>query len=165
MAIEVRPVRPEEYDEAGVVVVEAYREFVRPEESGWDEYLGRLGDVAGRAGHTLALVAVEGMRILGCVTLELEARTEAESGEPLLTEEAHVRMLGVRAEDRRRGVGRRLMEGCIDEARRAGKSLVTLHTTERMTAAQRMYESMGFERGQDYVFPDGFRLLGYERRI
>src|SRR3990170_867768 len=119
MAIGVRPVRPEENDEAG--------------EAGAKKKRG-----SGPPG---------------------------ESGEPLLTEEAHVRMVGVRAEDRRRGVGRRLMEGCIDEARRAGKSLVTLHTTERMTAAQRMYESMGFERGQDYVFPDGFRLLGYERRI
>ena len=163
--IEVRPVRSQEHEEAGAVVADAYREFARPGDPGWDEYLQRLGDVGGRAGHTLVLVAVDGGKILGCVTLELEQRTEADFGEPLLPEEAHVRMLGVRTEDRRRGVGRLLMETCMDEARRAGKSLLTLHTTERMTAAQRMYESMGFRRGKDHVFPDGFRLLGYELPI
>ena len=165
MAIEVRPVRPEEYGEAGAVVAGAYREFAVPGDTGWDDYLSRLADVAGRADRTLVLVAAEGGRILGCVTLELEARTEADSDEPLSPEEAHVRMLGVRSDDRRRGVGRILMEAGMKEARRAGKSLITLHTTERMTAAQRMYASMGFRRARDHVFPDGFRLLSYERRL
>jgi hypothetical protein len=28
-----------------------------------------------------------------------------------------------------------------------------------------MYESLGFERGPDEVFPDGFVLLSYAKRI
>jgi hypothetical protein len=31
-----------------------------------------------------------------------------------------------------------------------------------MTAAQRLYEAMGFVRGPDLVWDDGFRLRTYE---
>ena len=47
----------------------------------------------------------------------------------------------------------------------AGKTEITLHTTERMKAAQEMYDSLGFSRAPDRVFPDGFVLLGYERAL
>ncbi len=40
-----------------------------------------------------------------------------------------------------------------------------LHTTQRMQVAQAMYESMGFDRLPDRVFPDGFVLLTYEKPI
>jgi hypothetical protein len=42
---------------------------------------------------------------------------------------------------------------------------MTLHTTQRMSTAQAMYEHMGFERLADRVFSDGFVLLTYEKRI
>lgn len=160
MAVEVRPVRPEEYEEAGAVTALAYREFIRPGEEGWERYLGELADVAGRAQRALVLVAAEEGRILGTVTLELSGRVEEEH-EPLPPHEAHVRMLGVLPEARGRGAGRLLVEACIQEARAAGKSLLTLNTTPRMRAAQAMYESMGFARGPDRVFDDGFVLYSY----
>jgi hypothetical protein len=55
------------------------------------------------------------------------------------------------------------LEACATEARARGKTLLTLHTTERMTVAQRMYESMGFVREDDRTFPDGFSLLTYAK--
>jgi ribosomal protein S18 acetylase RimI-like enzyme len=165
MAIEIRPVRPEEHEEAGRITALAYREFVRPGRD-WGEYLERLADVADRVRRTVVLVAVEDGRILGTVTLELDGRTDAgrESQEsaPLEPGEAHVRMLGVAPEARGRGIGRMLMDACLAEASRAGKTVLTLNTTERMRAARAMYESMGFTRVEDLVFPDGFVLLGYE---
>ena len=165
MAIEVRPARPEEYEEAGRVTALAYREFVRPNDTGWEDYLARIGDVAGRAGRTMVLVAVEEGRILGSVTLELDGRTEPDDDDPLPPDEAHVRMLGVHPEARRRGIARILMEACADEARKAGKRRITLNTTMRMRAAQAMYESLGFARMENRVFPDGFVLLGYSREL
>jgi len=163
--MEVREVLPEEHGVAGEVVALAYREFADPEDPGWREYLGRLRDVAGRAGRTTVLVAVEDGRVLGCVTLELSGRVEDHDQDPLAEDEAHVRMLGVHPGARRRGIARMLMERCMEEARKAGKARMTLHTTERMKAAQAMYESMGFQREEDHVFPDGFRLLGYWRPL
>ncbi|HEX9377930.1 MAG TPA: GNAT family N-acetyltransferase [Actinomycetota bacterium] len=163
-AVEIRPVRPEEYEEAGRVTADAYREFAGPD-AAWQEYLVRLADVADRVRRTIVLVAVDDGRVLGTVTLELEDRTDAgrqdAEGRPLAPGEAHVRMLGVAPEARGRGIGRLLMEACLEEARRAGKTLITLDTTERMRVAQAMYRSMGFTREEDTVFPDGFVLMSY----
>src|SRR6266496_1420729 len=136
MAIEVRRALPQEYEEAGRVTALAYREFVRPEDADWNRYLDRIADVGGRARRTVVLVAVEDGRILGSATLELEGRTE--EGEPPVPP---------------------------DEARRAGKRRLTLNTTQRMRAAQAMYEALGFERMEDRVFPDGFVLLGYQKPL
>ena len=165
MAIEIREARPQEYAEAGEVTALAYREFVRPGDADWAEYLGRIADVEGRAGRTTILVAVEDDRILGSATLELDARVELEDDPTLGPEEAHIRMLGVHPDARRRGVARTLMAACLDRARERGKTRMTLHTTHRMEAAQQMYEGLGFHRLPDRVFPDGFVLLTYERSI
>ena len=161
MSIEIRPVRPEEYAAAGGVTRRAYEEFVRPGDDDWESYLDELGDVPGRADRTLVLVAVEDERILGTATLELDRRVDEVDDPPLRPEEAHIRMVGVDPSARRLGIGRALMDACLDEARRGGKSLVTLHTTARMKTAHRLYESMGFARGPDRVFPSGFVLMSY----
>jgi ribosomal protein S18 acetylase RimI-like enzyme len=74
-------------------------------------------------------------------------------------------MLGVDPSARRRGIARTLMAEAERLARDAGKGEITLNTTERMQAAQRMYEALGYERIEDTVFPDGFVLLGYRKRL
>lgn len=160
----VREVRPEEYEEAGRVTALAYREFVRTGEAEWEDYLEHIADVAGRAGASPVLVAVEDGRVLGSATLEIDGRMDDEDP-PLEPDEAHIRMLGVDPAARGRGVARALMDACFDRAREAGRTRMTLNTTQRMTAAQAMYERMGFERTPDRVFPDGFVLLSYHRPI
>lgn len=165
MGIRVRPARPEEFEEVGRVTALAYREFVRPGDRSWEEYLARIADVAGRADRTTVLVALDDDgRIVGSATLELGERID-DDDPPLAADEAHIRMLGVHPEARGRGIARALMDACFERARRAGRTRMTLHTTERMKAAQAMYERMGFERRPDRVFPDGFVLLTYEKPI
>ncbi|HEY6566681.1 MAG TPA: GNAT family N-acetyltransferase [Actinomycetota bacterium] len=161
MPITVREATPTEYGAVGRVTAGAYREFVRPD-SDWEDYLARIADVAERASRTTILVAVnEDERIVGSATLELTARVEPEDDPSLSPEEAHIRMVGVAPDQRRRGIARALMVECIARARARDKRYVTLHTTARMDAAQRMYESLGFVRGPDRTFPDGFVLMGY----
>jgi ribosomal protein S18 acetylase RimI-like enzyme len=163
MGLEVREVRPEEYEAAGAVTALAYVEFGSSGATSWDEYRRRIADVAARAERTVVLAAIEDGRILGTVTLELDERVPGGHERPALRpEQAHVRMLGVHPQARGRQIGKRLMHACIDRARGAGKTLMTLDTTEQMVAAQRLYESMGFRRGPDMVFDDGFRLRVYE---
>jgi ribosomal protein S18 acetylase RimI-like enzyme len=163
MGLEVRGVRPEEYEAAGAVTALAYEEFGSSGVTDWAEYRRRIADVASRASHTLVLVAVEEGRILGTVTLELDGRVPGGHERPTLgPRQAHVRMLGVHPEARGRGIAKALMRACIAHARRAGKSFITLDTTEQMKAAQHLYEAMGFRRRPDLVFDDGFRLRMYE---
>jgi ribosomal protein S18 acetylase RimI-like enzyme len=162
--MEVREVRPDEYEEAGRVTALAYREFMLPGEDSWEEYLEEIADVTTRAARSLVLVAVEDGRILGSASLELGERIDDEDP-PLAADEAHIRMLGVHPDARGRGVASELMEACFERARRAGRSRMTLHTTMRMPIARGMYERMGFERLEDRVFPDGFVLLTFEKAI
>jgi ribosomal protein S18 acetylase RimI-like enzyme len=162
--VKVREARPDELAEAGEVTALAYREYVRPGETAWEEYLEHLADARGRATVATVLVAVEDGRVLGTASLELGERID-DDDPPLEPDEAHVRMLGVHPDARRRGVARALMDACFDRARSAGRTRMTLATTHRMRIAQRMYEGMGFRRGPDRAFPDGFVLLTYERAI
>jgi ribosomal protein S18 acetylase RimI-like enzyme len=164
MTIEIREVRPEEYEEAGRVTADAYREYARGED--WAEYLKELSDVADRAQRTMVLVAVEDGRVLATLTLELDRRV-AEGAEHLEADrlpphEAHIRMLGVVPEAQGRGIGRALMDESIRIAREHGKTLLTLNTTERMHVAQQMYERMGFRRMPDWRVDESFTLLSYQ---
>jgi ribosomal protein S18 acetylase RimI-like enzyme len=164
MSIVVRPATSAEYAEAGRVTALAYREFVRPGERAWEDYLERIGDVAARAQSAIVLVAVEEERILGSATLELAGRID-DDDPPLRPGEAHVRMLGVDPAERGRGVARALMDACAAIAQREGRATLTLHTTSRMFTARRMYEAMGFERLDDRFASDELVLLTYARRL
>ena len=140
----------------------AYREFA--DSGSWDRYLEDIADVGSRAGVAVVMVAVEDGRVLGSATLELDERIEDDEPRPK-PDEASIRMLGVHPGERGRGVAGAIMDACFAAARDAGKTRMTLHTTQRMKVAQAMYEAMGFERLPDRVFPDGFVLLTYEKPI
>ena len=163
MGVEIREARPDEYAETGALVADAYREYFGTEEQS-HSYLDKIADVAERAARTTILVAVDGERIVGSVTLEVDGRTSDEAG-PLEPDEAHIRMLGVSADARRSGVGKALMTECERRALEAGRTRMTLHTTVRMRAARAMYESLGYVRTNDRVLPDGFVLLGYVKQL
>jgi ribosomal protein S18 acetylase RimI-like enzyme len=162
MDVDVRPVAPEEYAEAGRITAQAYAGDPEAASPTLD-YLDRVADVATRSAHALVLGAFRGGRPVGSVTLELDDRIPGgHPRPPLRPDEGHVRMLGVDPAFQRRGIARLLMWAAIEEARRAGKRRVTLETTGSMVPAHRLYESMGFVRGSDMVFDDGFRLRTYE---
>jgi ribosomal protein S18 acetylase RimI-like enzyme len=160
--MEIRPATNRDHEAAGRVTALAYQEFARPGDADWERYLEELADVAGRADRTEVLVAVDGGRVIGCVTLELD-QTVGDDDIELPPDVSCIRMLGVDPAARGRGVGRALVEACIQRSREAGKRLVTLRTTERMKTAQALYAAMGFQRDQarDMVFENGFRLMAY----
>ena len=163
MAFEIREARPDEHAEAGRVTALAYREFVPEGSDDWPGYLERIADIAGRADRTTILVAVAEGRILGSATLELDSRVDPDR--TLAEGEAHIRMLGVDPDARGRGIGKALMRACIDLAAAANKRRLTLNTTQRMRAAQRMYESLAFDRNEDETMPGGFVLLSYSKQL
>jgi ribosomal protein S18 acetylase RimI-like enzyme len=55
------------------------------------------------------------------------------------------------------------MRECVRRAREAGASALTLHTTDMMTSAVRMYEGMGFARTPELDFhpAPGLTVKGY----
>jgi ribosomal protein S18 acetylase RimI-like enzyme len=170
--MEIRQVRPDEYEEAGRVTARAYEEFgpARRRSGGsdlnlhdWDQYMALMADVAGRADRTLVLVAVEDGVVLGTATLELEDPVDDDPADRLAPGAASLRMLGVDPAARGRGIGRALVEACVERARAEGKDVLTLRTTTVMRVAREMYERMGFRRDEpnDYPLRRGPMLYAY----
>ncbi len=161
--IQIREVLPEEYEDTGSLTQRAYAEYARPGEPLWDDYFGMLADVARRAVFATVLVAVAGGHIVGTATVELDRTIEGTQG--LRRGQANLRLLAVDPGARGHGVGRRLVQACVQVARQAGKEVATLHTTGQMMAAQHIYRSLGFRRdpsGDVELHPDlvlqAFRL-------
>jgi GNAT superfamily N-acetyltransferase len=160
--MKIREVRPNEEKEAGRVTALAYSEFAPPGDEDWAEYLGEIADVASRVDRTIVLGAFDGDRVLGTATIEMDD-TLGDDDIELPPDTASLRMLGVDPAARGRGVGRALVEACLDRARGAGKRVMVLRTTEKMQVAHTLYASMGFarDRDRDLTFEDGFRLIAY----
>jgi ribosomal protein S18 acetylase RimI-like enzyme len=59
---------------------------------------------------------------------------------------AVIKLLGVRSQYRGKGIARRLMIACLEQARQDGVAIVGLHTSEWMTAAQQLYQRLGFQK-------------------
>jgi [ribosomal protein S18]-alanine N-acetyltransferase len=59
-------------------------------------------------------------------------------------QEAHIINLAVHPDFRGRGLGRELMEYCLEYARKRGAGLATLEVREGNGAARRLYEKCGF---------------------
>lgn len=156
----IRPVAAAEHGAVARMTVDVYALALG--EVLTDDYRVILSAVDDRAASALVLVAVDPAdgAILGSITYVPGPGPYAEFESP---DEAGLRMLVVAPEAQRRGVGTALVRACIDEARRAGKARVSLHTTPAMTGAQRLYEGLGFRRApeRDWVPEPGVQLLGY----
>lgn len=160
--VTVRPVRPMEHVAAGRLVVAAYAAL--PGDHMNDAYAAELADVGRRAVEAEVLVAV-GTELLGCVTLVPDASSRW--AELLEDGEAGIRMLAVEPRAWGRGVGRLLVESCIDRSRELGKEAVFLHSTPWMAAAHRLYRSVGFERvpTRDWLPVPDVPLLAFQLNL
>jgi GNAT superfamily N-acetyltransferase len=78
-------------------------------------------------------------------------------------DEAEFRMLAVRPDAQGRGIGRALIEACVDRARAQGFRALVLSTPAGAALPHRLYESMGFVRepARDWSPVPGVDLIAY----
>ncbi len=86
------------------------------------------------------LLAMQDKQVCGCIALAKLTPTICE-----------MRTLYVRPEGRGAGVGRRLAQACLNEARRLGYQTMRLDTLRFMESAQKLYKSMGFYDIEPYL--------------
>jgi ribosomal protein S18 acetylase RimI-like enzyme len=156
-SVRIRGAKPEDYDAAGELVVEAYRSLG---DAGNDAYESALRDIGGRVEAGDVLVAELGGRIVGCVTVSFGSTALSQVEDP---DAATIRMLGVSTNARGRGIGEALVRICIERARDRGCKRVRLDTRTSMKDAHRLYERLGFRRDPEHDWSpvEGILLLGY----
>lgn len=145
MTVTVRPAVAADHPAISRLTLGAYEadgQFV-----GAEHYTSVLADVAGRAGAGELLVAVSPAdSVLGAVLYVAAGSAYAEISRP---GEAEFRMLAVDPAAQGRGVGRALVHACVERAVGAGCTAVVICVRDFAVAAQKLYESFGFERTPD----------------
>ena len=91
------------------------------------------------------LLAFVGDALAGCGGLRALADVDHANA-------CEMKRLYVRPAFRRFGLGRVLAEALLDEARRAGYSVMLLDTLDEMESARELYASLGFEECAPYYF-------------
>ncbi|HVO85222.1 MAG TPA: GNAT family N-acetyltransferase [Syntrophobacteria bacterium] len=165
-ALYIRDARPGDHDVIVALTLTAYKEYAPLMPAHWDGYRRNILSTLAKVEPAAQIVAEHGGRVVGTVLL-YPAGTAFSSADGLQATLPwpEVRLLAVTPSARGRGVGTALMRECVRRARRAGAAALTLHTTDIMEAAIRLYERMGFMRASELDFhpaPDvtvkGYRL-------
>ncbi len=158
----IREVHIGELDEVSSLLKDAYLQYkssIPPER--WENYLEDIIDVRSRLEESELIVAEMDNRMVGCITLYLDAGRSMPGAWP--PGYAVIRLLAVHPEYRGRCIGHALMDECILRCRRAKVKAIGLHTTELMKVAREMYERMGFVRfpESDFHPAPGITVMAY----
>ena len=162
----VRGAGPGDRDAIQAVTLAAYQEHTATIGAHWKGYRQNILATLAAAAPGTQIVALDDDRVVGAVLLyPAGASIEKPGGTTLTLTWPEVRLLAVAPSARGRGVGAALMSECIHRARTAAATALTLHTTDVMQAAMRLYERLGFEPAQELdlepapgIVAKGYRL-------
>ena len=146
---EIRTAKPEEFDEAAKVMLEAYEEYssvLSPEE--WESYAARILDVFSREMESDLIIAKKGEVIVGAVTFFPISENRTLVVWP--PDWTGVRLIAVASQNRREGLGKMLVAECIKRSREQGAVADGLHSNKLMEAAVEMYRNIGFVRIEEF---------------
>ena len=143
------PFQPAHADGFRSLVADTLREFEFEPDPELD---GDLDDPA--AAYAVLWVVLDQGEVVGSVALQ-----DLGDGAVLL------KRMYLRPGQRGRGLGRELLALALDWARMHEMNVVRLDTSERMVAAQRLYEANGFERVAGDASRQGQCRLLYELRL
>lgn len=148
--VSVRECEPREVAAVRALLVERYDVF-RPHfpTAIWNSYRREITAIEARRHISQLLIAVDGTDLIGTVTFYPVGALDGHGWPPGV---ASFRLLAVTQRARGRGIGRLLVEECIERACAAGAVALGLHTAPFMATAMRLYEAMGFRRTPDDDF-------------
>ena len=156
--VSIRPARAHELREIAALFAPALEPY-RGSGSDWilDAYLAELVDVRPRFEEAEVLVAEHHGRIVGTIAFYPDVRHEGWSNLPAGW--AGFRALAVPPRMRGAGIGKALVQHCIERTRNVGAETLGIHTIALLTDAVRLYQRLGFVRCPEFdlraadVFP------------
>ena len=156
----IRDARPDDRGEVRALTLEAYAEYATVMTPGaWAGLERAVHAALDSQTHVHRIVAEHDGRVVGSVLL-YPPSADAYGGDAHRVPWPELRLLAVSAGARGLGVGRLLVEECIQRARADGASAIGLHTSQSMGDAMRLYARAGFERVAEYDFqPEGAELV------
>lgn len=159
----IRPATVRDFSAIASLNVDAYREFsVHMTAEHWYAMEASLRAVEARAQFTQFLVVQDGDAIVGSVGYCPAGKGNPEIFPP---DWAAVLLLAVAPTHRRHGLARELVAACIECARHDSAQTIGLFTSELMTAAQQLYESLGFRRESDLPTRLGLRYWRFQLQL
>jgi GNAT superfamily N-acetyltransferase len=121
--------------------------------SHWEDYRQAILATLAEVKPAQQIVAERDGAIFGTVLLYPAGTVfSSPDGLPITLAWPEVRLLAVGPVARGQGIGAALMYECVRRAYRLGAAVLTLHTTDMMHVAMRMYERMGFARAPELDF-------------
>jgi GNAT superfamily N-acetyltransferase len=149
LAVAIRSAREDELDRVAALFepgLEAYRGT--PDDWALDNYLADLVNVRERFGLAETYVAAQGGELVGSVAFYRDVALEGWSTLPAGW--TGFRALVVHPAARGRGVGRFLVERCLERSRELGAPTLGIHTVALLRDAIRLYERLGFVRCPEF---------------
>jgi GNAT superfamily N-acetyltransferase len=162
--VRIRDARSDDRGAIEAVTLAAYEQYATVMPAHWEGYRQNILATLAAAQPGAQIVAEEESRIVGTVLLYPAGSVMARPGGGSITlAEPEVRLLAVAPAARGRGVGVTLMHECIRRAHQSGAAALTLHTTDVMQTAMRLYERLGFGRAPelDIQPAPGVTIKGY----
>lgn len=147
--IPIRPAQAGELREIAALFAPALEPY-RGSASDWilEPYLTELVDVNQRFAESEVLVAEQGGRIVGTIAFYADVRFEGWSNLPAGW--AGFRALAVAPRMRGVGIGKALVQRCIERTCDIGGETLGIHTISVLTDAVRLYERLGFVRCPEF---------------
>lgn len=140
--IEIREAEPGERAAAAEIAVAAFADLgvhLAPDERA--KLYDRVRAATTEPATGTVIVAVDGGAVVGSVVYNAPGAGQ----HPLFAADwAFFRSIGVAAGHRGQGIGRRLVEACIERARRDGAAWLGLYAADVNEAAVSLYRAMGF---------------------
>jgi len=175
ISVQIRDARPDDQVAIRELTLAAYQEYAAQFPAHWENYRQNILATLALAGSAEQIVAEQNGTILGSTLLFPSGIIGFEpDGAPVTSPCPELRLLAVAPSSRGQGIGAALMEECVRRARASGAAVLTLHTTDMMQTALRLYERMGFVRASELDFQPasdltvkGYRLTleGLSRKV
>jgi len=151
--LQIRDARPSDRDTILTATLAAYEQYAPALGPNWLTYRQNIVESLTNPASGHQIVAEVNGALVGAVLL-IPAGTAVNrpNDAPITLDYPEIRLLAVVPSARGLGVGKALVDECVRRTRETGVSVITLHTTDLMQVAMKMYERMGFVRDPERDF-------------